>query len=105
MMPSYLVQLEEQVRRAAASRQYAEVTRLTAEFADAARAYAQALPKGDPRAGETMRRLVDLLSWALVMVQGARAACAAELRQVATANRYSRRSAEPARSAGVSLDG
>jgi hypothetical protein len=104
MIPPYLEQLEEQVRRAAASRQYEEIVRLSAAFAGSVRAYTQALPKGDPRAGDAMRRLVDLLSWSLVMVQGARAACSAELRRVSTANRYSRRDGAPGRTMGVNLD-
>jgi len=104
MIPPYLEQLEEQVRCAAASRQYEEIGRLAAAFAESVRAYTQTLPAGDARAGDAMRRLVDLLSWSLVMVQGGRAACSAELRRVRTANRYSRRDGPPARTAGINLD-
>jgi hypothetical protein len=38
------------------------------------------------------------------MMQAARAACAAQLRQIETATRYSRRCGEPGRAAAVNLD-
>ena len=95
MIPPYLEQLEEQVRHAAASRQYREVAPRIDAFAGSVRAYVQSLPKGDPHRAEAARRVIDLLSWSLVMLQGARASCAAELRQVVTADRYSRRNREP----------
>ena len=104
MMPPYLDQLEERVRYAAACRRYGDAVRLAAEFGESARAYAQALPKGDPRAGQAGRRVVDLLSWALVIVQGERATCAKELRRVTAARRYSRRSVEYARAGGLQVD-
>jgi hypothetical protein len=102
-MPAHLDQLERKVRHAALSRRYAEAVRLAAEFAEAAHVYALGLPKGDARAVEAGRRVADLYSWSLVVLQGARAACAAELRQVNTANSYSCRSGE-ARSAVIRLD-
>jgi hypothetical protein len=104
MMPPHLQQLEEKVRYAAACRRYMAIGRLASEFAEAVRAYAQTLPKGDPRAAQAGRKVIDLFSWALVMVQGERAACATELRRVTAATRYSRRAAEPARAAGIQLD-
>ncbi|MGA2041596.1 MAG: hypothetical protein ABSH42_20135 [Bryobacteraceae bacterium] len=102
-MASHLEQLEKQLRHAAASRRYKDVSRLAAECGEAVQAFVRALPKGDPRAGEAGRKLLDLLSWALVMTQAARATCLADLRRVATANRYSRRCGEPGR-VSVQLD-
>jgi hypothetical protein len=104
MIPQRLDRLESELRRAAACRRYREVARLATEFGEAARAYAQTLPKGDPRAVEAERKVDSLLSWALVMMQAARTACAAQLRQVETATRYSRRRGEPGRAAAVNLD-
>jgi hypothetical protein len=104
MIPQRVEQLEVELRRAAASRRYADVPRLAAKFGEAARAYAQTLPKGDPRAGEAARKLNETLSWTLLMMQAARAACAAELRRVTTATRYVRPFGEPAKTVGVRLD-
>ncbi len=36
----------------------------------------ETLPKGDPRAAEAARKLDDVLSWTLVMLQAARSTCA-----------------------------
>jgi|SRR5580698_2851298 hypothetical protein len=104
MMPSHLGRLEEKVRHAAACRRYDDIGPLAAEFAEAARAYAQTLPKGDSRARETGRRVVELFSWALATVQRARAVCAGKLRRVTATNRYSRRCIEPKVAAGIQLD-
>jgi len=104
MMPPHLEQLEEKVRCTFACRRYGDAIQLSAEFAEAAWAFAQALPKGDPRAPQAGRKVVDLLSWSLTMVHGERSACAAELRRVTTATCYSRRSVEPARTAAIRLD-
>jgi hypothetical protein len=104
MMPVHLVRLEEKVRHAGACRRYDDIGRLAAEFAEAARVYAQTLPKGDPREREAGRQVVELLSWALATVQGARAICAGELRRVTATTRYSRRCVEPKTAAGIQLD-
>jgi NTP pyrophosphatase (non-canonical NTP hydrolase) len=104
MMPPLLEQLEKKLRAAARCRRYPEVTRLTAEFGEAVRAYAQSLPKSDPRVEEAARKLDDVLSWALVMLYAARSSCLAELRRVTAANRYSRRYSEQSSVAGVRLD-
>jgi hypothetical protein len=104
MMPAYLGRLEEKVRHAAACRRYEDVGRLAGEYAEAVRAYAQSLPKGDLRAREASRQVVDLLEWALATVQRARAVCAGELGRVTAATRYSRGCAEPDRAAGIRLD-
>jgi len=104
MTPPRLERLERELRHAAACRRYREVARLATEFGAAARRYAQTLPPGDPRAAEAARKVDGLLSWALVMMQAARAACAAQLRQVGTATRYSRRCGQPGRAAAVNLD-
>jgi len=103
-MASNLERMEQELRLAAAARRYDEVVRLAAQFGEAVQALVQALPEGDPRAAEAARKLMDLLSWALVMMQAARSACLADLRRVATANRYSHRSSEPGRVAAVQLD-
>lgn len=104
MMPERLEQLEERVRCAVACRRYADAVRLAGEFGEAAWAYAQALPKGDARAAQAGRRVVDLFSWALVLVQGERASRAEELGRIVTAHRYSRRSIEATRTAAVHLE-
>lgn len=104
MMPAHLGRLEEKVRHAAACRRYEDIGPLAAEFAETVRAYAQALPKGDARRREAGWKVVELLSWALVTVQGARAVCAGELRRVTATNRYSRRCIEPKAAAGIQLD-
>jgi hypothetical protein len=104
MIPSPLERLEAELRRAAACRRYEEVARLAAECGEAARTYARTLPQGDPRAAEAGRKLNDLLSWALVMMQAARSACAAGLRQAAAATRYARPLGEPGRTGVVRLD-
>ena len=102
-MASHLEQLEKQLRQAAASRRYKDVSRLSKELGEAVQAVLRTLPKGDPRAREAGRKLIDLLSWALAMTQAARGTCLADLRRVATANRYSRRCGEPGR-LSVQLD-
>lgn len=104
MIPPSLEQLEKKLRAAAACRRYQEVTRLAAEFGEGVRAYARALPKGDPRAVEAAHKLDEVLSWTLVMLQAARSTCLAELRRVTAANRYSRRYSEPGGVAAVRLD-
>ena len=104
MIPLRLEQLEKDLRGAAACRQYKEVERLASEFCQAARVFALALPKGDPRAEETARRVLDLLSWALVMMQAARSACTAELRKVTTARCYAHPGGAPFRIAAIHLD-
>ncbi|MGD0775745.1 MAG: hypothetical protein ABSC05_23265 [Candidatus Solibacter sp.] len=96
--------LEKDLRRAAACRQYKEVARLAAEIGEVAREHAQDMRRGDSHAAESARKLYDLLSWALVMMQAARSACAAELRLVTTATRYARPSGATGRTAAVSLD-
>jgi len=68
-MASHLEQLEKQLRQAAASRRYKDVSRLSKELGEAVQAVLRTLPKGDPRAREAGRKLIDLLSWALVMTQ------------------------------------
>jgi hypothetical protein len=105
MIPSRLERLEAELRGAAASRRYAETTRLAAEFGEAVRSYMQTLPKADPRVREAEAKLDDALSWALLMLKAARASCAAELRRVTTAGRYAGASRQPGRTAGVRLDG
>jgi len=102
-MASHLEQLDRELRQAATSKRYQDVVRLAAEFGEAVKAFAQSLPQGDPRAAEAGRKLSELLSWALVMMQAARSNCLADLRRVATANRYSRRCGEPGK-ALVQLD-
>jgi hypothetical protein len=99
-----LEQLEAELRGAAASRRYKETARVAVEFGEAVRAYEQTLPDNDPRAGEAARKLDEALSWALLMLKAARAACAEELRRVTTARRYVRACAKPGRTAGVRLD-
>lgn len=103
MLAPHLQQLEKKLRSAAASRRYKDTTRLAVEFGEAVRAFVRALPKGDPRAFEAERRLLDVLAWALVMTQAARSTCLADLRRVATANRYSRPCGEPS-TASLQLD-
>jgi DNA repair ATPase RecN len=105
MIPSRLEELETELRAAAASRRYAETARLAAEFCKAQRAYAQTLPKADPRRAEAARKLDDILSWALLMLKMARATCAAELRRVTTAGRYAGACRQPGQTTGVRLDG
>jgi hypothetical protein len=97
-------QLARELRLAAAGREYQKVARLAGELGEAARAFAESLPKGDSRAVEAARQLHDLISWALVMMQAARSACTLELRRVTTATRYTRRCDEPDRTPGVHLD-
>ena len=104
MSPSRLEQLEVALRAAAASRRYEEVPLLAAEFGDAVRAYAQTLPQGDPRAAAAGAKLIDLLSWALMMMQAARSTCLSELRRVTTANRYASSHNRPGPPAAVNLD-
>jgi hypothetical protein len=104
MTPSRLEQLENELRDAAQYRRYREVTRLSSEFAEAVRAYAQTLPKGDRRAAAAGRKLDGVLAWALVLMHAARANCLAELRRVTMANRYTHPCGEPGRTAAIHLD-
>jgi hypothetical protein len=104
MIPPRLEEIERKLRDAAARRRYPEVARLAREFGEATRAYAQSLPKGDPRGAEAARKLADVLSWTLVMMRAARSSCAAELRRVATATRYSRPYGNPSPPASINLD-
>jgi hypothetical protein len=105
MIPSRLERLDAELRSAAASRRYAETTRLAAEFGKAVRSYMQTLPNTDPRVGEAARKLDESLAWSLLMMKAARSSCAAELRRVATASRYVQPCGAPGRTAGVRLDG
>src|ERR1019366_1790314 len=104
MIAPRVEQLEKDLRRAAACRQYKEVVRLATEIGGGARGHALDARKGDARAAESARKMYDLLSWALVMMQAARSACVAELRLVTTATRYARPSGATGRTAAVSLD-
>jgi hypothetical protein len=104
MIAPRVEQLEKDLRRAAACRQYKEVARLATEIGEVARGHALDARKGDAHATESARKMYDLLSWALVMMQAARSACVAELRLVTTATRYARPSGATGRAAAVSLD-
>ena len=77
---------------------------MAAEYGEAVQAYAETLPKGDPRVAGAARKLDDVFSWALVMLKAARASCAAELRRVTTASRYTRPCGEPGRKAAIHVD-
>ena len=104
MLPPSLELLEKRLRRATECRRHAEVARLATEFAEGVRKYAQTLPRGDPHRAGAARKVLEVLSWTLLMTQAARATCLADLRRVATANRYARRTSEPARALGVRID-
>ncbi|HUP04090.1 MAG TPA: hypothetical protein VMU19_08875 [Bryobacteraceae bacterium] len=104
MIPSRLHRLETELRRAAASRRYAETARLAAQLGEAVANFAAALPKGDPRAREAARGFAEATSWALLMLKAARANCLAEYRRVSAANRYTRRTGEANRPAAVRLE-
>lgn len=104
MIPQRLKELEGELRRAAACRQYRQVGSLAEEFGEAVRAYTDTLPPGDPRRAEAARGLDDLLSWALVMMRAARSDCATRLRMVTTATGYGRSRRESAGKSVVCLD-
>jgi len=104
MIPQRLKQLESELRRAAACRQYRLVTSLAEEIGEAVRAYTETLPRGDPRRAEAARGLDEVLSWALVMMRAARSDCATELRMVTTATGYGRARREPAGKPAIRLD-
>lgn len=104
MMPPRLEELEKKLRGAAASRKYAEVREVALELDEAARAHLQTLPKNDPQVPELARYLADLLSWALVMTQAGRSACAAELRRVSFVHSYSHPCGEVRETPAVRLD-
>ena len=88
MIPDYLMQLENELRAAAQGRRYDDVRRLSASFCADVAAYAATLPPRDPLVAEAAAKVDDLLSWAILMMQTARASCAEELRRASTAQRY-----------------
>ena len=88
MIPDYLVQLENELRGAAQGRRYDDVRRLSAAFCADVAAYAATLPPRDPLVAEAASKIDGLLSWAILMMQTARASCAEELRRASTAQRY-----------------
>ena len=104
MIPQLLEQLEIELRRAAACRQYRQVASLAEEICEGVWAYTQTLPEGDPRRAAAAHKLDDLLSWTLVMMRAARSDCAFELRRVTTATGYRRPRPERAGASVISLD-
>ena len=88
MMPEHLQEIERELRRAAAARLYGEVRRLANEFCGSAWSYTKSLPPDDPRLRETARKIEEVLGWAIVIMQLARAASGAELQRLRTTKRF-----------------
>jgi hypothetical protein len=83
-----LTQIEDQLKRAAESREYYAVDRLTLQYGDAARDVIAALPAGAPAIAATARRVLDTLEWARLVVLTGRASTAYELRRIPFLARY-----------------
>jgi hypothetical protein len=88
MISSTLVNLSNDLRRAAARRAYADVQRLAVRVGAAAAEEARALPAGDPAVGEIAVWLTDLFDRAEILVRIGRASQASELRRVTFLQRY-----------------
>jgi hypothetical protein len=104
-MPTHLTQIEEKLRRAAEGRHYAEVERLALELSQAVREYAAGFPPGDERGARALGEFLDLISWALILMQSARSSCLAQLRMVTTAQRYAQQRGPAARESAILLNG
>lgn len=83
-----LSRLEQELRRAVETQQYAEVRRLVLAFCQAAEAQARTLPPGDARIGEIARMTQEVLHWTRTMVRSARASLVLNLRQIPNLRRY-----------------
>ncbi len=101
-MPRTAAEIENELRSAAACRQYQKVSTLAQEYGEAVHAYTQTLPPRDPRIAEAARQLDEPYSWTLMMLHAARVDCAAELQRATTANRYT--SSTPGRTSAIHLD-
>jgi hypothetical protein len=88
MISSNLAALNDELRKAAARRAYAEVERLAVEVGQAAAGQARALPAGDPGVGEIAAWLKELFERTEILLRIARASQAGELRRVTFLQRY-----------------
>jgi len=88
MISSTLVRLSNDLRRAAARREYAAVGRLAVRVGAAAAEEAQTLPAGDPAIGEIAAWLKDIFGSTEILVRIGRASQANELRRVTFLQRY-----------------
>jgi hypothetical protein len=105
MISPAVEELEARLRLAAESRRFDEVRQLSVELGQQVREYVNGLPKGDPRGAGASRRLLETLSWTLIMMQAARSSCLGELRRVATANCYSSSNTQAEGAAGLRIEG
>ena len=103
MIPEYFDELEAKVRCAALTRHYDEVVTSSTQYASSIGQYVRSLPGGDPLRAEAAGRLMELLDWTLIVLRGARAACAKELRQVTAANLYSQKPTPRPKSSGLQV--
>jgi len=83
-----LTLIETRLRRAAESREYAAVDRLTLEYGGTAREAIAALPAGAPEIAGIARRVLDTLEWARLVVLTGRASTAQELRRIPFLTEY-----------------
>jgi hypothetical protein len=88
MISATLVNLSNDLRRAAARRAYADVRRLAVKAGAAAADEARALPAGDTGIGEIAAWLKDLFDRTEILVRIGRASQASELRRVTFLQRY-----------------
>lgn len=103
MIPKYFDELEAKVRCAALARHYDDVVASSNHFANSIQAYVRSLPVGDPLRADAVARLMELLDWTLIILRGARTACARELRQATAANLYAQKSASRPKSSGIQV--
>ena len=83
-----LTRIEDELKRAAESRQYGAVDRLTLEYGDTARQAIAQMTAGDPEIAGLARRVLNTLEWARLVVLTGRASTARELRRIPFLTRY-----------------
>ena len=88
MLPETLLEIDRELRSAAAARLYDDVERLCADFCRIAAQYAASLPPGDPRLRRLAGQVDETLSWSILMMQAARASCSSQLRRAQVAQSY-----------------
>jgi hypothetical protein len=90
MISATLTTLEQELRRAAGRRAYADVEQLVVSVGAAAAGEARSFPPGDPQVREIAIWLNQLYEWTGVMLRAARAAHAEELRRMPFLKTYLR---------------
>ena len=90
MIPPRLLEVETELRRAAAQRAYASVAHLLVSLGDAVAEEVRIMPADDPRRDELAAWSRELLDWTGIMLRASRAEQADELRRIPFVQSYLR---------------